>query len=145
MASLGSVQHPDLYYVPPARHAKTAAFKLPFSGYIHFIGTHIHPYAESVILSNASIGQTLWKGSPQLGPRGVIQSMQTYSCAERIPIRARVRGARSVTGFAGDAELRGGRIHGLRRDRLRAERRVKGGLARGRVTRDADRIPRACF
>ncbi len=86
--TLGSVQYPDLYYVPPGRHAKTAAFTMPFSGSIHFIGTHVHPYAESVTLSNASMGQTLWKGSPQLGARGEIQSMQTYSSAEGIPIRA---------------------------------------------------------
>jgi hypothetical protein len=85
--TLGSVQYPDLYYVPPGRHAKTAAFSLPFSGYIHFIGTHVHPYVESVALSNATTGQTLWKGSPQLGRGGEIQSMETYSSAEGIPVR----------------------------------------------------------
>jgi hypothetical protein len=89
--ALASVQYPDLYYVPPGRHAKTATFTLPYAGRIHFIGTHVHPYAESVILSNASIGQTLWKGSPQLGPSGDIQFMQTYSSAEGIPIRSKDR------------------------------------------------------
>ena len=54
-----SVEYPDLYCVPPGRHAKTAAFTLPLAGRIHFIGTHVHPYAESVELLNTSIGQTI--------------------------------------------------------------------------------------
>src|SRR5262249_41439494 len=57
--TLGSVQYPDLYYVPPGRHSKTAAFLMPSSGTIHFIGTHVHPFAESVVLSDASVKQTV--------------------------------------------------------------------------------------
>ena len=77
--TLRSVENPDLYYVPPGRHAKTTAITLPFPGRIHFIGTHVHPYVEAVELADTSIGQTVWKGLPQLGPQGEIRAMQTYS------------------------------------------------------------------
>jgi hypothetical protein len=50
-----------------------------------------------------------------------------------------------MTRFARDAELRCGRIHLLRRDWLRPERRVEGGPAEGCVAGDADAVPRARF
>jgi hypothetical protein len=91
-----SVENPDLY-VPPGRHAKTTAITLPFPGRIHFIGTHVHPYVESVELADTSIGQTVWKGLPQLGPQGEIRAMQTYSSSGGIPIRPNNRYAITAT------------------------------------------------
>jgi len=77
-ATLRSVQIPHLYFVSPKRHQQDITFELPFEGRIHFIGTHIHPHAESMTLSDVSHGKEVWHGKTAQGPGG-IDTMGVYS------------------------------------------------------------------
>ena len=50
-----SATRPDLYYVMPNQDdTKSRAFPMPFSGRIHAIGAHLHPYGRSVELRRDS-------------------------------------------------------------------------------------------
>jgi len=77
-ATLRSVQIPHLYFVPPKRHQQDITFELPFEGHVHFIGTHIHPHAESMTLFDVSHGKEVWCGKTVQGPGGV-DTMGVYS------------------------------------------------------------------
>lgn len=81
-STLRSVALPHLYYVAPRRHQRQVAFTLPFSGRIHFIGSHIHPYGVSLELFNLSRGEPVWRGSMKKDPAGRDKTMETYSSAE---------------------------------------------------------------
>src|SRR5262245_17871525 len=65
--------------------------------------------------------------------------------APGVAVDANVLVGRSMTRFARDAEFRRRRIHLLRRDRLRPERRVEGGTAERRMAGDTDAVPGAGF
>jgi hypothetical protein len=84
-STLRSVQIPHLYFVPPKRHQKDVTFDLPFAGRIHFIGTHIHPFAESISLFDVSRGQKVWLGRTRL-ERDSSEAMETYSSVEGYPV-----------------------------------------------------------
>jgi hypothetical protein len=96
-STLRSVENPHLYFVPPGKHAKSTTFTLPFDGRVHFMGTHVHPYAESVELVELTRGQTLWKSSPRRSVSGEFSAMETYSSAEGIPLRPGARYALTAT------------------------------------------------
>ena len=89
--------------------------------------------------------------APRIEPRGMhdagvgrLRQVQGVA-APGIGVGPDVLVGRSMTRFARDAELRRRRLHLLRRDWLRPERRVEGGPAEGRVAGDADAVPRARF
>ena len=84
-ASLRSVQAPHLFFVPPGRDERQLTFVLPFSGKIHFLGTHVHPYGVSVELYNVSRKEQVWKGTREKQPDG---PMQVYSSGNGYPVRA---------------------------------------------------------
>jgi hypothetical protein len=84
-ASLRSVETPHLYFVPPGHDERQVAFKLPFDGTLHFIGTHIHPHGVSIELYNVTRREQVWKGGRTGDSRS---SMEVYSSADGYPIRA---------------------------------------------------------
>src|SRR5207302_1551664 len=80
-STLRSVSIPHLYFVPPKRHQQQITFEAPFNGRIHFVGSHLHPYAESIELFDVSRSRAVWRGRrlPEMHPGE--NSMETYSSA----------------------------------------------------------------
>ena len=87
-STLRSVTMPHLYFVPPNRHERQTTFDLPFAGRIHFMGTHIHPYAESMEVFDVSQGRSVWRGKPAAQPDGGRNTMDTYSSVVGYPVHA---------------------------------------------------------
>lgn len=87
-ATLRSVQAPHLYFVPPGRHQKSAAFELPFDGKFHFLGTHIHPHGVSIELFNISRNQAVWTGRRVTDAAGRMTGMEVFSSGEGYQFRA---------------------------------------------------------
>ena len=84
-ASLRSVQIPHLFFVDPGADRRESTFRLPFSGRIHFMGTHIHPYGVSVELKNLTRDERVWIGKRKGGPES---AMETYASSEGYRFRA---------------------------------------------------------
>ena len=84
-STLRSVHMPHLYFVPPNRHEQQITFELPFAGRIHFIGTHIHPHAESIALFDVSRSRSVWLGKTK-SEREHGETMDTYSSIEGYPV-----------------------------------------------------------
>jgi len=82
-----TVQVPDLYYVNPGKDVKETTFTLPFTGKIHAMGTHIHPYGVSVELIRADSGETVWNATGTQDASGRLVSMPVYSSAGGYPVR----------------------------------------------------------
>jgi hypothetical protein len=62
-----SAVRPEFYTAPPrAEDIKTRTFEMPFSGRVHAIGAHLHPYGESVALARESDQLMLFEA--QMGP-----------------------------------------------------------------------------
>ncbi len=87
-SSLWSVQVPHLYFVPPGGDAREILFELPFDGRIHFIGSHVHPHAESIELFNVSRGERVWEGKRQNDESGQMIGMGVYSSVEGYAVEA---------------------------------------------------------
>jgi hypothetical protein len=87
-SSLHSVHSPHLYFVPPGRHEQQKTFALPFDGRIHFIGTHIHPFGESIELVNEARRERVWKGVKKTDDSGQTIGMEIYSSPEGYPVQA---------------------------------------------------------
>jgi hypothetical protein len=85
-STLRSVNVPHLYFVPPARHERQITFEMPFDGRIHFIGSHLHPHAESITVSDVSRGRQVWRGKLSPETPATPSNMETYSSAEGYPV-----------------------------------------------------------
>ena len=85
---LKAVQMPHLFFVPSGRHEKETTFELPFDGRIHFVGAHIHPYAESIALFDVTQEKLIWKGVAKQDTQGQTNGMETYSDVKGYPVRA---------------------------------------------------------
>ena len=81
-ATTRSVKLPPLFWVPPGLHSFETIFRMPSSGTIHFMGSHVHPYAKSMELFNVSRSERVWQGSTHHNAKGVQISMDTFSSAE---------------------------------------------------------------
>ena len=85
---LFSMREPHLFFVRPGRDERHTTFELPFDGMIHFIGTHIHPYGESIDLFNVSRQERLWKGNRQNDASGQMVGMDVYSSGKGYAVKA---------------------------------------------------------
>lgn len=85
---LEAVQTPHLFFVPPGRHEKEHEFQLKFDGKIHFIGAHIHPYSESVVVWNVSRDELVWDGRSKTNDNGETVGMDVYSSESGYTVRA---------------------------------------------------------
>ena len=83
-----TIQNPDLYYVPPGRDVHETTFRLPFTGKIHAMGTHIHPYGVSIELVNVTRNTTVWKAQGRRGEDERLISMPVYSNQDGYDVRA---------------------------------------------------------
>lgn len=78
-ATTRSVRLPPLFWAPPGNHSFETTFQMPADGTIHFIGSHVHPHAESMELRNVTRGESVWKGFTHRNARGEQVRMGTYS------------------------------------------------------------------
>jgi hypothetical protein len=87
------VSHTRHWLVPPGRHSYTTDVtqylpKIPFDTKIHYISMHVHPYAESLELRDATANRTVWKGKVKTAddPRDVrILTTDFYSSTKGLP------------------------------------------------------------
>ncbi len=86
-STLRSAKMPHLFFVPPERHKQEAGFSFPFAARIHFMGTHVHPYAESMELYNETKKEQVWKGRSQWRDSGEMVGFDVYSSVEGYPVR----------------------------------------------------------
>jgi hypothetical protein len=87
-STLRSVKLPHLFYVPPNGQSEETSFELPFDGRIHFIGAHIHPYAEAIELFNVTRKERVWKGSRQSDAANKMVGMGVYSSSQGYAVHA---------------------------------------------------------
>jgi hypothetical protein len=78
----------DLYFVLPGRDVRETVFQLPFSGTIHVIGTHIHPYGVSIELFNVSRNELVWKAIGSRDSSGRLMQMPVFRSTEGYTFRA---------------------------------------------------------
>ena len=81
-----SVVKPHLYLVDPGEDVKERVFKFPFTGTIHMMGVHIHPYGRSMELINETRGESVWKSVAELTDEGTVDNMPVYSDTTGYPI-----------------------------------------------------------
>lgn len=86
-STLQSVKVPHLFFVPPGRHQRQSTFDLMFDGKIHFMGTHVHPHAESIDLFSVSRQEEVWKARRKNDSEGQMVGMDVYSNPEGYPVR----------------------------------------------------------
>ncbi len=86
-STLHSTQMPHLFFVPPERHMQQSVIGFGFEGRIHFMGTHVHPFAESMELHNLTRDERVWNGGPTLGDSGEITGFDVFSSIEGYPVR----------------------------------------------------------
>ena len=78
--------------VPPGRHEYKSVIPkdspLYAGGTIHFIKLHLHPYGESITLTDKTTGETLWAGKAQMAAdgRAVLTDTDHYASAEGLKI-----------------------------------------------------------
>jgi len=82
-----SVHEPDLYRAPPGTSVESTDLTLPAGHTIHVIGTHIHPYGQSIELVNTQRHETVWKAVGTRGADGKLVSMPLYSDSAGYPIK----------------------------------------------------------
>ena len=82
-STIRSVRTPNLFFVPPGAHEQEATFEFPFNGRIHFLGTHIHPYGESIELYDLARNRSIWKGVRKKSG----DQMEVYSSKEGYAFR----------------------------------------------------------
>ena len=87
-STLHSVELPHLFFVPPKRHERRTVVTFDFDGRIHFLGTHVHPYAESMELYNLDRDEQVWLGKSRHDDFGEMVGFDTYSSAEGYPVKA---------------------------------------------------------
>jgi hypothetical protein len=85
-STLRSVRTPHLFFVQPGKHEFESTFQTPFDGWIHFIGTHIHPHGVSVELYDATRGRLVWRSSAKHGSDGRLIRMDTYANDSGYPV-----------------------------------------------------------
>ncbi len=85
-STLHSSHMPHLFFVPPDRHRQEAVLRLGFRGRIHFMGTHVHPYAEFVELHNVSRSERVWKGVGKFESSGQMTGFEVYSSDDGYPV-----------------------------------------------------------
>jgi hypothetical protein len=95
--TVAAVADPHLYMVPPGEDVREREFRLPYSGTIHAMGVHIHPYGREIELINKSRDEIVWQAVGEVGLDGRLINMPFYSSQEgyrfspedRFAIRAR--------------------------------------------------------
>ena len=86
-STLHSTHMPHLFFVPPERHEQKRVVTLGFEGRIHFMGTHVHPFAESMELLNVTREELVWKGTSIRGDSGTMSGFEVYSSVEGYPVQ----------------------------------------------------------
>ena len=79
------------WYVPPGRHENvsqaTRLLKLPYDTTVHYIAVHLHPYAESMELRDATLGKTVFKSAVRQAEGKIgLSEVEYFTSAEGVPV-----------------------------------------------------------
>jgi hypothetical protein len=79
------------WVVPPGRHTYrsrvTPWMRLPFDTTVHYIHAHVHPYAESIALRDATADRLLFQGRVTNYPDRIgLQHLEHFSSLEGVPV-----------------------------------------------------------
>jgi hypothetical protein len=80
-----------LWWLKPGRQVNrtnvTDQLALPFDTTVHYIGVHLHPFAESLQLKDLTTRQVLFTSRARNFSQGIgVASVDTFSSAEGIPV-----------------------------------------------------------
>lgn len=81
------------WVVPPGREVRrtnvTRLMNLPFDTTIHYIAVHLHPFAESLELRDATAGRTIFRSRARNLQQGIgLEHVDCYASAEGVPVYA---------------------------------------------------------
>jgi hypothetical protein len=81
------------WVVPPGREVRhtlvTGLLNIPFDTTLHFVATHVHPFAESLTLRDLTTGETLYEARTRGTEQGVgLAWVDSYTSVEGIPVYA---------------------------------------------------------
>ncbi len=79
------------WVVPPGheeRHTPMDRFmRLPYDTTLHFIGVHLHPFAESLELRDLTTGKTIFKSRARGPKEGIgLEHVDSFASAEGVPV-----------------------------------------------------------
>ena len=79
------------WVVPPGREVRrtliTQTLALPFDTTVHFIGVHLHPFAESLEMRDLTTGETIYRSTARQPEDGIgLASVDYFSSIEGIPL-----------------------------------------------------------
>ncbi len=79
-------EDPVHFEVPPGKHEFASTFVSAFSGRVHYIKLHLHPYGRSIAWVDKTDGKVLWKGyARNATDRVALLSTDEYSSVEGFP------------------------------------------------------------
>jgi hypothetical protein len=81
------------WVVPPGREERRTLVNellaIPYDTTIHYIGVHLHPFAESLELRDLTTGETLYRARARGPDAGIgLAHVEHYASAEGIPLYA---------------------------------------------------------
>ena len=83
-----SVIYPDMYWVDAGERNETKReFEFPFTGRVHAIGGHIHPYGEYLELKRVKDGKVMFTAHLHKAERLADQRLDTYASTEGFFVR----------------------------------------------------------
>ena len=79
------------WVVPPGREERrtliTDVLNVPFETSLHYIGAHLHPFAESLALRDLTTGETLYTARTRAPAQGIgLDHVDHYASADGIPL-----------------------------------------------------------
>ena len=83
-----SVVYPDMYWIRgKGRHEVTREFEFPFSGRVHALGGHIHPFGEYLELKRVKDGQVMFTAHLTKAEKLSDQRLGSYSSKDGFFVR----------------------------------------------------------
>ena len=79
---IAAIDDSGLYMVPPGEDVRETEFSFPYSGAVHAMGVHIHPYGRSLEMIHKNSGKTVWKAIGSVGEDEKLIEMPTFSSSE---------------------------------------------------------------
>ena len=79
------------WVVPPGREVRrtliTRSLALPFDTTVHFIGVHLHPFAESLEMRDLTTGETVYRSTARQPETGIgLASVDSFASIEGVPL-----------------------------------------------------------
>ena len=79
------------WVVPPGKEVRrtliTQTLALPFDTTVHFIGVHLHPFAESLEMRDLTTGETVYRSTARQPENGIgLASVDSFASIEGVPL-----------------------------------------------------------